>query len=803
MKISYNWLKELIDIDYQPEELSNILTMLGFEVEEIIDYKKIYDGFITAKVIKKEAHPDADKLSLCTVEYNGNSQTVICGAPNVREGLTIVLGLEGATVPSAGFKLSKRKIRGVESNGMICSQAELELGEDHSGIWELPDDAPVGIPLSEYLGMDDTIFDIFITPNRSDGNSHIGIAMELAAYSGKDLKWPEIEINESSDKIENEVSIEIENTVDCPHYMARVLKNVKIVESPDWIKQRLTAIGLRPRNIAVDATNLVLMETGNPLHAFDLDEINGNKIIVKNATDKQKFTTLDDKERELDSQMMMICDAERPVAIAGVMGGQNSEISDKTTNILIESAYFNPSSVRRTARKLSIHSDASYRFERGVDYERLQFAADRCAYLITKYGGGEIISGTLDEYPNKQTQNEIEVRYQRVRDIIGIEISNQEIDDFISRFKFEVKTKNDNSFTMLSPTWRVDLKIEIDVIEEIARLSNYDDITPDYRTNIEFGSENIPELLAAPKLRKKISSYLISRSFNECVTQNIIDPERAKMVNEEFVELSNALGKEMSAMRPGLIPSILGVVERNLKLRNQDLRLFEIGKVFSKTNNSKFIEGIKEEENLIIALSGNNSNLQWGKSNRNVDFYDIKGVLEDLLSDHQLSGIKFKENKDNKLFGVNSLSILKGKLRIGTFGEIDKKVLKRFDIDQNVMILEVNLSELYNIKVNESKYNPVSQFPGSSRDFAFVVKKEVEAGKILNLIDQNGGKYLNNYYLFDIYEGKGIGDDEKSLAFRLEFGSKDKTLTEQEIQEPFNKMIKAIEKQFDAKLRDN
>lgn len=803
MKISYNWLKELLDIDYPAEELSNILTMLGFEVEEIIDYRKKFDGFVTAKVVAKEAHPDADKLSLCTVEYSGNSQTVICGAPNVRAGLTIALGLEGATVPSAGFKLSKRKIRGIESNGMICSLAELELGDDHSGIWELPEDAPVGIPLADYLGMNDTVFDIFITPNRSDGNSHIGIAMELAAYSGKELKWPDTTIAESNNDVNGDIKIEIENSDGCPRYMARVIKNTKIVESPDWIKNRLTALGLRPRNIAVDATNLVLMECGNPLHAFDLDEVNGNKIIVKNASDKEKFTTLDDKERELDSQMLMICDSERPVAIAGVMGGQNSEISDKTTNILIESAYFNPSSIRRTARKLSIHSDASYRFERGVDYERLQYAADRAAKLIIEYGGGELSKGTVDAYPNKQTPSEISVRYDRIRKIIGSNISNSEINEIISRFKFEIINKAEDSFTMKSPTWRVDLKNEIDIVEEVARLADFDKIEPQFRTNIEFGSEAIPELLALPKLRTKLSSYLISRSFNECVTQNIIDPARATLINENFVELSNSLGKEMSAMRPGLIPSMLGVVDRNIKLRNKDLRLFEIGKAFVKSNDSKFIEGIKEEDHLVIALSGSNSQLQWGESTRPVDFYDLKGIVEDLMADLDIKGLKFKENKDNKAFGVNSLGILKGKMNVGTFGEISDKYLKRFDIEQNVLLLELNLSALYIDKVRTRKYDPVSQFPGSDRDLAFLVSKSVEAGKVLNIIEQNAGKNLRDVTLFDIYEGKGIGEDQKSLAFRLNFGSKEKTLTENDIQEPVNKVVKAVEKQFEAKLRDN
>ncbi|MDC1069080.1 phenylalanine--tRNA ligase subunit beta, partial [Candidatus Kapabacteria bacterium] len=424
MKLSYNWLKELTGTKSSPQELGEKLTMLGFELEEIKDYNKIYNGFITARVVKKEAHPDADKLSLCTVEYNGISQTVVCGAPNVDANQTIILGLEGAVVPSAGFSLSKRNIRGVESNGMICSKSELELGEDHSGIWVLPEDTPIGIPLAKFVELDDVMIDVFITPNRADGASHIGIAREICAKEGLKLNLPQTEL-QNIDSDNTDVKIEIENPDNCSRYSALVLSEVKVVDSPQWLKNRLKVIGLRPRNLIVDATNYVMMECGNPLHAFDLGKLASKEIIVKNATDNLKFKSLDEKDRLLDSEMLTINDKEKPIAIAGVMGGFNSEIDETTQSILIESAYFKPSIVRKTSRKLSLQSDSSYRYERGVDINNLKYAAKRCAGIILKYGGGKLSSNYIDCYPKKFTPKVIKVRYERTRKIIGIDIDNE------------------------------------------------------------------------------------------------------------------------------------------------------------------------------------------------------------------------------------------------------------------------------------------------------------------------------------------------------------------------------------------
>ena len=467
MYASLNWLKELVDFSMSTEELDQTLTMLGIEVEGIVDYRKKFENFYTAKVLTKEKHPDADKLSLCTVDCAGETYNVVCGAPNVEAGQNIAFGKLGAVVPSAGFKLVKRKIRGIESEGMICSQVELETGEDKSGIWVLPDDAPNGIPLVEYLNLDDIVFDISLTPDRADCLSHIGIARDLAAYLGTEVKMPKFELKEDGPDIEDSLSIEIKNTEKCPRYAARIVRGAKIHESEEWLKNRLIKLGLRPINAVVDATNFVLMEMGQPLHAFDLDTVEGNKIVVQTAEEGEKFTTLDSLERKLDSNMLMICDAKKPVAIGGVMGGENSEISNSTTNILIESAYFNPSSIRKTSKKLAIQSEASYRFERGVDIDNIINAMDRAAELIARLTGGTVDKGFIDNYPLKHENIKCTLRFNQARRLIGVDIPNEDMCNMLNQLKFKTINKDEDSVTVEIPSWRVDCQYEVDLIEEI------------------------------------------------------------------------------------------------------------------------------------------------------------------------------------------------------------------------------------------------------------------------------------------------------------------------------------------------
>lgn len=803
MKLSYNWLKDYIDLDLPIAELVDVLTYIGLEVEEVIDNKAKYDGFYTAHVTKIVAHPDADKLRLCTVNSANGEQTVVCGAPNIAEGQNVVLGTEGAVVPSAGFALSKRKIRGVESNGMICSQAELELGEDHDGIWVLPDGVDAGQTLADYLGLNDITLEIAITPNKGDCLSHYGIARDLGAYFRKEVRKPKVEFEESNTNVSDSISIEIENAEACPRYAARVVRGVKIAESPDWLKQKLTAIGLRPINNVVDVTNFVLMELGQPLHAFDYNLVAGKKIVVKNATDKQPFTTLDEKKRELDSEMLMICDGEKPVAVAGVMGGMNSEINDNTTDVLIESAFFSPNSVRRTAKKLGISSDASYRFERGVDIDAVELAANRCAQLLQQVAGGTIEKGIVDAYPIKKTEKIVALRYHRVEKVIGLKLTDEEIKEILTALNFVIVNENENSVEFRIPNYRHDISEEIDLVEEVVRLYNYDKLEPQFFANISFDARPLPHKLQLPKLRNTLREYLIGNGYNESLTQNQIDPDSAAIFTETPLVVANPLGRELSIMRPSLLPSMLRVVNRNIRLGTPNLQLFEVGKIFETNDNDEnTVKGVMERENLLVTLTGNKFTDNWDVKNRAVNYYDIKGLLESIIEFVKLKEVKLVQEPETG-FGANSVAIYLGKTKIGAVGEVDRKLLKTYDIDQPIMALLLDMTELYKLPENQSRYNKVSAFPTVSRDLAFTVPEDLDAGKIVTLIESNGGKYLKAVDIFDVYKGDNIAEGKKSVAYSLEFVSNERTLTDDDIDKVISKLIKNIENTFKAELRKN
>jgi phenylalanyl-tRNA synthetase beta chain len=801
MKLSYNWLKEYINISVPTDELVNILTTTGLEVEEVTDDRKKYDGFYTARILKIEPHPDADKLQLCTVNSVNGEQTVVCGAPNVKEGQNVVLGTEGAIVPSAGFQLSKRKIRGIESNGMICSKMELELGEDHDGIWELPEGVEPSQPLADYLELDDIVFEIAITPNKGDCLSHYGIARDLAAYFGKEAKLPDTTHSANGTDVSKSVEIEIENTDACPRYAAKVVRGVKVGESPAWLKKKLTSVGLRPINNVVDATNFVLMELGQPLHAFDYDLVSGNKIIVKNATDKQKFTTLDDKERELDSEMLMICDAEKPIAVAGVMGGGNSEVSDTTVNVLIESAFFAPNSVRRTAKKLGINSDASYRFERGVDIDAVELAANRCAQLLEQIAGGSVESGIVDNYPNKKENITVSLRYARVEKIIGIKLENSKIDEILTSLNFKIVSQDDEKAEFEIPNYRHDIEAEIDLIEEVIRMYNYDNLTPQFFANVSFDSRKMPKKLEKPARRDELRHFLINRGFNESLTQNQIDPASAEIFTETPLVVSNPLGRDLSIMRPSLIPSMLRVISRNIRLGTPDLQLFEVGKVFqSNDNEENTVKGIEESEAILITITGNDAPNNWSEKSKEVSYYNIKGLLENIIEFTKLKNVKFKQEATVG-FGGNSCGIYQGKTKLGHFGELDIRILKQYEVEQPVFAIELDMSKLYEIEKEPSKYNTVSAFPSTSRDLAFVLDEDIDAGKILTLIESNGGKYLKSADIFDVYTGDNLPDGKKSVAYSMEFVSTERTLTDSDIDKVINKLVNNIENTFKAQLR--
>ncbi len=804
MLLSYNWLKELVDFDLTPSKLDEALTILGIEVEGITDYRKKYENFYTAKVLKKEKHPDADKLSVCRVKYGENEQTVVCGAPNVDEGQVVVLGVKNAVVPAGNFKIEYRKIRGVKSEGMICSQAELELGEDHSGIWVLPEDAPAGVPLAEYLNLDDIIFDISITPNRSDWLSHLGVAREISAYTGNPVQKINYTLEETGQPVENSAQVVIEDPEKCPRYTARVIRNVKIGESPMWLKERLTSLGMRPRNAAVDVTNYVMMESGQPLHAFDLNMISGKKIVVKTASNGDKFTTLDDKERTLEDYMLMICDAEKPVAIGGVMGGQNSEISDNTTDILLESAFFKPQSVRKTAKKLGLSTESSYRFERGVDIDNVPAALDRAAWLIAELTGGALDKGRIDIYPGKTDIKPLKLRYSRANKVLGINIGPERIKEMLTRLNFAAVSEDEESITVKAPSYRVDMELEIDIIEEIARLYGYDKLEPQYTTTINFSGKGVSKELSSPGMRNKIRNFFTVQGFNEILTQNITNPETSAIFTDRPIRIANPLGEELSVMRPSMVPGMLRVIERNIRVGNRDLALFEIGRYFVRTDDSDgtFIKGIRENEGLTVAITGRYIPKQWDTQDIPDDFYHIKGLWENFTQFFKFDSLRLEELKDdNKIFSKNTLVIKNGEDIIGYLGEVSGSMLKKFDIEEKVYLIQIDLFKLYGIDSTVPHYSEVAPFPGVERDLAFILDEKLPAGDVKEEIIRNGGRLLKNVQVFDVYAGKNIDIGKKSVAYNLQFAAPDRTLRDEEVDSAVKTVIKAVEKKFNASHR--
>ena len=798
MKISLNWLKNYIDVsNFSPVDLKNILTNSGLEVEAIEEIGKSLDGFIVAEVISKDKHPNADKLSVCKVNDGKQVHQVICGAPNVEVGQKIVFAPVGVVIPGTGEKLKKAKIRGVESSGMICSEMELGLGEDHTGIVVLNDNAPIGMAISEFLGLNDFVFEIGITPNRPDALSHIGIARELSAITRKKFVFPKIDFNESQEKIEKYLKVEIKNEVDCPRYCARMVKNVKVKESPQWLKNYLTNVGLRPINNIVDISNFVMLELGQPLHTFDARLIEGRKIIIKNADDNERFITLDGKERILDSSMLMICDAVKKIAIAGVMGGLNSEISENTKEVIIESAYFNPKSIRRTSKKLGLSTESSYRFERGIDYKNTLIAANRAAQLIAELAGGDIVGGFIDENPIKFSDVIIELRISRTNKILGMELSRDDIVDILQRLYILVQKTNGDVLICTIPSFRPDLKREIDLIEEVARIYGYDKILGDSRINFEIAFDKIPQ-----RLDDKIREILTGYGLFEVINNTLLNEEESKFDNLKSVKILNPISQELSHLRPTLIPGLIKTVALNHRFSEFDLQLYEIGRVMiAKKDNVIGVDDYVELERLGICLTGKLVDKNWKENAINSDIFYLKGIVEGLLEKLSLDNVNFSSYyaSENEFYSIE-IKIFIGKTYIGSLYKMTENYLKRFEIEKPVFVAELDLGILKNLPKTVVVFKKISNYPKVERDISFFVDNKIPYEKIESTIWKSADKLLVNVHLFDLYFDPKKSD-KKSLAVRLEFQSYERTLTAEEIEYKINKITSALEKEFNVQLR--
>jgi phenylalanyl-tRNA synthetase beta chain len=799
MKILLSWIKELVDLNgISTDEIVSKLTMSGLEVEDVVDQTKLYENFIVGYVKETEKHPNADKLTICKVFDGKDELQVICGASNVKAGQKVVFAPIGTEIPNGNFVIKKAKIRGVESNGMICAEDELLLSDDHSGIMVLDENLEAGRQITEALNLNDVVLEIAITPNRPDALSHIGVARDLAALFDRDLKIPELVYTDEGDEINKTAAVIIEDETNCPRYIAKVVNDVKIKESPKWLKERLEKIGLRPRNNIVDITNFVLHECGQPLHAFDLDKLAGQKIIVKSTKSESNFTTLDSKERKLPANTLMICDGDKEVAIAGVMGGENSEITESTKNILIESAYFNPSSIRRTSKALGLSTDASYRFERGTDPNITKYAAERCARLIEQLAEGKIVDGLIDIYPKVIYPKEIELRFSRTTKILGYEVPAEKIKSILSRLGLAIKVLDEDKLLVSVPTYRPDIEREIDLIEEIARINGYDNIPTVSKINITLDQKH-----DETEIDEKIRQIATGLGFFEMIN-NPLQSEKDVKIFGNPIKLSNPLSADMEFLRTTLLSGALITVSKNLRQGVKEIKLFELGNVFNKNTSDeiKTFNDITENQNLLFLISGKENLKGWNTSEKGSDFYTLKGIVDSFLLKLSLDNVLIDSyySVANEIYAYY-LTKSSNKTQLGIGGKIRHDVLNQFDINQDVYCFEFNLTELKNISDKSERYEEPLKYPKVIRDFAFIFDESVQYLDIKEFIKKKSSQLLKEVTVFDLFESESLGERKKSLAFTLEYYDQNRTLTEEEVEKDFNSLIALITKEFNAQLR--
>ncbi|MBT4131272.1 MAG: phenylalanine--tRNA ligase subunit beta, partial [Candidatus Marinimicrobia bacterium] len=767
MNISYNWLKEYIDIDLEPEILAEKLTHAGLEAVIVETLPEFFKSIVVGHVISKEKHPDADKLSVCMIDLGDDEpKQIICGAPNIAAGQNVPVATIGTTFPD-GMKIKKAKLRGVVSNGMVCSERELDLSQDHAGIMVLDKDAELGMDMKAYLSGNDVSIELDLTPDRSDALGHIGVARDLGALLDIQMRKPVVEVNESSTPTSSLLSIELADPQACPRYAARIVRNVKIAESPSWIRQRLQAAGIRSINNVVDAANYVLMETGHPLHTFDLRYIEGGKIVVRKAEHKEKITTLDGKERELDDSVLLICDGKKPVAVAGVMGGENSEVKDDTTDLLLESAYFDPVVVRRGAKKLQLATDASHRFERGTDPNGIPYALDRLASLIVELAGGEITQGQVDAYPTVIEPLEVVLRTERCNAILGTDINASTIAKILNGLELFHK-ESEGVFHVRVPTFRPDITREIDLIEEVGRIFGYNNIpVPQHFSIANKINKKTPD-----QMREKIIDHLAAVGFNQIYGNGLlaVDEHPSVFGDEEALLLANPLSRDMASMRSSLLMGMAKIADHNINRRQSDLKIFELGQVSTVDLDSD--TGARETSHLGLFVSGEIRNKQWSQETEVADIFHMKGILTSTFRD--LFGVQLNYlSIEHDLF-TESMAVILDEDIIGVLGNI--KTINQSLKSVSGVYAELRISEKLGLD-RDIKYESVSIYPTVERDLSILIDSMVPFGQINETIQKNAGKSLVYSRLYDIYEGKSIASGKKSLTFRLVFQNKTRTLT--------------------------
>ncbi len=792
MKVSVRWLKEFVDFDLPVEELASRLTDAGVEVETITPVGKDLDKVVVGEIKQVSKHSQADKLSVCEVAVGSESLQIVCGAPNVAQGAKVPVALIGARLPG-GIEITKNTLRGIDSYGMICSEKELGFGEDREGIMILDFDLEAGESISSALELEDWILDIDLTPNRPDCLSIMGVAREVAALSGTRLKRKEVSLHEIGEMAQNRVEVEIQDPEACPRYAARVIEDIKIAESPFWLKRKLWSAGMRPINNVVDISNLVMLERGHPLHAFDYKLFKQKKVVVRRAKEKERFVTLDQVERTLSREVLLITDGTKPVAIGGIMGGLESEVSEGTRTVLLESAYFDPKVIRRGRMFLDISTESSQRFERGADPNGVVKVIDRAAELLEKLASGKVLKGVVDNYPSSIHPVHITLRPQRVNKLLSTDLQPQQIKSILSNLEL-LSVEENHDLDVEVPTFRPDLTREIDLVEEIARIHGYGNIN----TNLRAGGNLVTEIGWEDEVGRKIKEFIVGRGFFEVMTNNLVDPEVLTKLNPDVspVRIKNPLSQELSVLSTTLACNLLWVVSRNKNRLEKDLRIFELGKVFFAKGNR-----LPEERlHLGIAISGNRESRDWETKEADVDLYDLKGILEGLFDQLSLS---FELNPGGNAFlkADRCFYIQMEEDKIGVLGEVAEEILDAFGIKDKVFLTEVDFEKLSARVSRGKKFSPLPKFPPVDRDIAVVVDETLLSKVIRVKIEEVGGSMVESVTLFDVYKGEQVPAGKKSLAYSIRYRSQEKTLTEEEVDEIHRKVLSELEKSFGATLR--
>lgn len=802
MLVSTKWLADYIDTKgLHPAELAEMITRSGIEVDAVIDRSHGMTNVVVGYVLECEKHPEADKLSICQVDVGEEVTQIICGAPNIAKDQKVIVARPGAVLPG-GMKIKKAKLRGEESNGMICSLQELAIEGKlvpkaySEGIYVLPSDTEVGADALEVLGLQDTVLELGLTPNRADAMSMLGVAYEVGAILSEDMKYPKIQYSSSTEVAKNVLKLSIEDMDANPMYVAKIVKNVSIGESPLWLQQRLMAAGVRPHNNVVDVTNYVLMEYGQPLHAFDYDRLQTGEIVVRAAKVGEKITTLDDQERELKSHHLVITNGQEPVAIAGVMGGLNSEVHEGTTTVVIESAYFKPASVRQTSKDHNLRSDASSRFEKGVDPNRVEAAAERAAQLIAELAGGEVLQGSVKVDELDKSQKEVIVSPDFINNRLGMKISLEEMTTILQRLKFNFEAANGLLY-IKAPTRRQDIQIEEDIVEEIARIYGYDEIP----LTLPEGESTPGGLTPYQAHRRIVRNYLEGAGLHQAITYSLTSKELAQSFALEtapVTELLMPMSEDRSILRQSLIPHLLESATYNVARKADSVTLFETGAVFL----GETTEGLPhEEEHVAAVMTGKWLEHSWQGERKTVDFYVLKGIVEGLLAKLGLNKqVSFEQTQMDGLHPGRTASVKVNNETIGILGQLHPSEQKKRDLKETY-VMELNLAKLLSILLDPLLYTPVPRFPSISRDIALVVNRAQAAGELQQIIRNAGGKLLKDVNVFDLYEGEKMEPGQKSVAFSLLYEDPERTLTDEEVVKVHSKVLKALEEQANAQLR--